>query len=93
VETLEELERRKKELELRRDIARLERQGRIFSSFDPALIWAVPLIAAVSFVAFVIIDNNGVKKIPSAVLGVLIGSVLFAVFRRIRRNQRADRDQ
>lgn len=93
MDTLEALEKRKKELELRRDIARLERQGRIFSSLDPALIWAVPLIASLSFVAFAIIQNNGVKTIPSAMLGVLMGVALFAFFRHIRRNQRAKRDQ
>lgn len=89
MDTLEELERRKKELELRRDIARLEREGRIFSNFDPALLWAVPLIAFVSFIAFVTIDNNGVKQLPAAILGIMIGLSLFAIFRRVRRSQRA----
>lgn len=88
--TLEELERRKKELELRRDIARLEKQERLFSNFDSAWLWAVPLIAFVSFIAFVIIDNNGIKKIPSAILGIIIGAILLAFFRRIRRRQRAN---
>lgn len=89
MDTLEELERRKKELELRRDIARLEREGRILSNFDPALLWAVPLIAIVSFTAFVIIDNNGIKQLPAAVLGLLLGFALFVLFRRVRRRQRA----
>lgn len=63
METLEQLERRKKELELKRDIARLERQGRMLSDFDPALIWAVPTIAIVSFAVFVVVDNNGIKDL------------------------------
>ena len=91
MDTLEELERRKKELELRRDIARLEKQERIFSNFDSALLWAVPVIVFVSFIAFVIIDNNGIKTIPSAMLGIVIGATLLVVFRLIRRRQRANR--
>ncbi len=87
MKTLEELELRKKELELRRDIARLERNERLISRFDPALIWAIPLIASVSFVIFLISYNNGLKSEPSAVLGVLIGISLLVIFRRIRRNR------
>lgn len=92
METLDELERRKRELELRRDIARMERQERIASNLDPALLWAVPLILIVSFIAFMIIDDSGIKKLPSAILGILIGISLLAIFRRIRRRQRADRN-
>ena len=87
METLKELERRKKELELRGDIKRLERQerfGSFLSNFDPALLWAVPLIAFVSFMAFLIIDSSGVKSLPSAILGVVIAISLLAIFRWVR---------
>lgn len=88
METLEELERRKRELELRRDIARMERQERIISKLDPALLWAAPLIVIASFIAFMIIDDSGIKTLPSAILGILIGMSLLGIFRRIRRRQR-----
>lgn len=91
METLEELEKRKKELELRRDIARLEHQERNPSFYDPALIWAIPLIASISFFAFAIIDDSGLKKKPSAIIGILIGFSLFYIFKRVRRNQRGRR--
>jgi energy-converting hydrogenase Eha subunit A len=89
--TLEELEKRKKELELRRDIARLEKQERFIFSFDPAWLFAAPVIACVSFIAFVIIDNNGIKTLPSAILGIIVGVILSAVFRWIRKRQLTNR--
>lgn len=88
METLEQLERRKKELELKRDIARLERQGRMLPDFDPALIWAVPTIAIVSFTVFIVVDNNGIKTIPSAIIGLLCAGALYAAFRFVRKSRR-----
>lgn len=87
METLEQLERRKKELELKRDIAHLERQGRILPNFDPALIWAAPTIVIVSFAVFIVFDNNGIKTIPSAVIGIISAVALFAAFRFVRKSR------
>jgi hypothetical protein len=52
---LDELERRKKELELRRDIARLERNekvARAITHFDRHLLWVIPfaLVGAIFIV-------------------------------------------
>lgn len=88
METLEQLERRKKELELKRDIARLERQGRMLSDFDPALMWAIPTIAIASFTLFIIVDSNGIKTIPSAIIGLLFAGALYAAFRFVRKSRR-----
>jgi Kef-type K+ transport system membrane component KefB len=91
--TLEELELRKKESELRRDIAHLERNERLISHFDPALIWAVPLIAFVSLIVATVVYSSGLKSEPSVALGVLIAISLFAIFWRIRRNRRVRLNQ
>lgn len=69
---LEELERRKKELELRRDIARLERNEKITNAvthFDRHLLWVVPCtLGGIFFLVAGIHDGS--------LLAVLIGVCL-----------------
>ena len=71
---LEELERRKKELELRRDIASLERNEKIVQAiahFDRHLLWIVPCtFVGLFFLAIGIHD----RWLPA----LLIGSCLLA---------------
>jgi len=71
---LEELERRKKELELRRDIARLERNEKIvqaIADFDRHLLWVVPCTLGGLFFMIVGIHDGWF-------VGVLMGVFLLA---------------
>ena len=69
---LEELERRKKVLELRRDIARLERNERIaqaFIHFDRHLLWVVPCTLGGIFFLVVGIHDGW---LPAVFIGVCL---------------------
>ncbi len=74
MDSLEELAKRKKELELRRDIARLERMNRwakIASDLkiDWSLIWVVPFTLAG---AFFIVAGVHDGYVPIFIVGVLL---------------------
>lgn len=86
MDTIEQLEQRKKELELRREIARLEEEERLTQPFNRKhLYWLVPLTLASMFTFIVGADNDNPAPQMFAGVFMLIPAAYFMLRYRRRR--------
>jgi hypothetical protein len=92
---LDELERKKRELELRSEIGRLERNERVADSlakFDFGLLWVLPVSFCIAFglfgLAYVSIPLPTMTEGNAALVYLALTPIVFFCIQRIRRKKK-----